>query len=71
MARAPIFVVHKKPKQRKYTLTKIENKLVDQVLAENKRKPLIPYEHEIEKIGVGSIFEDRYKKEYGKKLRKD
>lgn len=69
MSKLPIYVLHKKPRERKFTLTLVENKLVDDVLSTTKRKPLIPYDHEIEAIGVGSSFGDRFKKKYGKKIR--
>ena len=60
----PIYVVHKPKRAKKWRLTRIENKLVDDILAMNKRKPLIPYNHDIEIIGVGEIFEEKYKEKY-------
>lgn len=64
-----VYVVHKKAKERKFTLTKFENTFVDDILSETKRKPLIPYNEEIEAIGVGSLFEERFKRKYGKKIK--
>ena len=41
-----------------------KNVRVDDILDTNKRKPLIPYENEILEIGVGSSFEEKYRKKY-------
>jgi hypothetical protein len=62
----PIVVVYKTivRKKEKYHLVVLENIRIDDVLATNKRKPYIPNEAEIIEVGVGSSFEERYKKKY-------
>jgi|TARA_B110000495_G_C22649088_1_gene384933 hypothetical protein len=64
-AHIPIVVVHKGPrKNSKIELEIFNNTRVDDVIDGNKRKPLIPHHHEILDIGVGSSFEEKYKKKY-------
>ncbi len=60
-----VVVVHKGPKKNsKIYINIFKNVRVDDILDTNKRKPLIPYENEILEIGVGSSFEERYRKKY-------
>lgn len=59
-----VVVVYKKRANSKPIIEKFENILVDEILSESKRKPLIDYKYEIIEIGVGSVFEERYKKKY-------
>ena len=59
-----VVVVYKKRANSKPIIEKFENILVDEILSETKRKPLIDYKYEIIEIGVGSVFEERYKKKY-------
>lgn len=62
----PISVVYKTiyRKKEKYHLVVFEDILVDEIIDSNKRKPLIPNEAEIIEIGIGSSFEEKYKKKY-------
>ena len=60
-----VVVVHKKPrKNAKVFLEVFENTRIDDIIATNKRKPLIPKENEILELGVGISFVERYKKKY-------
>jgi len=62
----PISVVYKTVyrKKEKYHLTVFEDIYVDDILDSSKRKPLIPNDAEIIEIGVGSSFEEKYRKKY-------
>lgn len=60
-----VVVVHKGPrKNSKIYINIFKNVRVDDILDTKKRKPLIPYENEILEIGVGSSFEEKYRKKY-------
>ena len=60
-----VVVVHKKPRKNgKVFLEVFENTRIDDIIANNKRKPLIPNENEILELGVGISFVERYKKKY-------
>ena len=60
-----VVVVHKGPrKNSKIQIQIFNNTRVDDILDTNKRKPLIPYQHEILEIGVGCSFVEKYKKKY-------
>jgi len=61
----PVVVVHKKPrKNAKVIIEVFENIRVDDIISTTKRKPYVPYEHEILEIGVGIYFLEKYKKKY-------
>ena len=62
----PVVVVYKTiyRKKEKLNLKVFHDILVDDVIDMGKRKPLIPNDAEILEIGVGSSFEERYKKKY-------
>jgi len=60
----PIVVVYKKRKYGKVYLEVFQNTRVDDIIDGNKRKPLINNNYEILEIGVGTGFEERYKKKY-------
>ena len=62
----PIAVVYKTiyRKKEKIHLEVFNDVLVDDIIDANKRKPLIPNDAEILEIGVGSTFEEKYKKKY-------
>lgn len=61
----PVVVVHKKPRKNGKTFIEVfENIRVDDIISTNKRKPYVPYEHEILEIGVGISFLQKYKKKY-------
>lgn len=66
MNRIPeVVVVHKRPRKNgKIFLQVFENTRIDDIIATNKRKPLIPKENEILELGVGISFVERYKKKY-------
>ena len=66
MNRIPdVVVVHKRPRKNgKIFLEVFENTRVDDIIATNKRKPLVPNENEILEIGIGISFVERYKKKY-------
>ena len=60
-----VVVVHKGPrKNSKIYIDIFTNTRVDDILESNKRKPLIPHENEILEMGVGSSFEEKYRKKY-------
>ena len=60
-----VVVVHKKPRKNgKVFLEVFENTRIDDIIATNKRKPLIPKENEILELGVGISFVEKYKKKY-------
>jgi hypothetical protein len=60
----PVVVVYKKRKYGKVYLEVFKNTRVDDIIDGNKRKPPIPHNYEILEIGVGSDFEEKYKKKY-------
>jgi len=62
----PIAVVYKTiyRKKEKLHLEVFHGVCVDELIDNNKRKPLIPKDAEIIEIGVGSSFEEKYKKKY-------
>jgi len=60
----PVVVVYKKRKYGKVYLEVFYNTRVDDIIDGNKRKPLINNNYEILEIGVGTGFEERYKKKY-------
>lgn len=62
---SPAVVVHKKPRKNgKIFIEVFENVRVDDIISTTKRKPYVPYEHEILEIGVGISFLEKYKKKY-------
>jgi len=62
---SPVVVVHKKPRKNgKIFIEVFENVRVDDIISTTKRKPYVPYEHEILEIGVGISFLEKYKKKY-------
>ena len=64
-ANPTVVVVHKGPrKNSKIELSIFTDIRVDDIIDGNKRKPPIPNEHEILDIGVGKVFEKRYKEKY-------
>jgi hypothetical protein len=64
-ASPPVVVVHKgSDKNSKIELSIFTDIRVDDVIDSNKRKPPIPHEHEILEIGVGKVFEKRYREKY-------
>lgn len=61
----PIIVVHKGPrKNSKINLEIFTNIRVDDIIDGNKRKPPIPHHNEILEIGVGKVFEKKYREKY-------
>lgn len=60
----PIVVAYQKRKNGKVYLEVFNNVRVDDIIDGRKRKPVIPDNYEILDIGVGSDFEERYKKKY-------
>lgn len=65
MNKLPVTVVYKGTrKNAKLKIETFENITVDDVLSTAKRAPLIPYEYEILKIGVGHLFEQKFKEEF-------
>ena len=62
---SPVVVVHKKPRKNgKIFIEVFEHVRVDDIISTTKRKPYVPYEHEILEIGVGIYFLEKYKKKY-------
>lgn len=61
----PVIVVHKGPrKNSKIYIDIFTDRRVDDIIDGTKRKPLIPKSNEILEIGVGSSFEEKYRKKY-------
>lgn len=61
----PIVVVHKGPrKNSKVSIEIFTNMRVDDIIDGNKRKPPIPHQNEILEIGVGKVFEKKYREKY-------
>jgi len=64
-ANPPIVVVHKGPrKNSKIYIDIFTDKRVDDIIDGNKRKPPIPHQNEILEIGVGKVFEKKYREKY-------
>lgn len=64
-ANPPVIVVHRSTdKNSKIELSIFTDIRVDDIIDGNKRKPLIPHEHEILEIGVGKDFEKKYREKY-------
>ena len=64
-ASVPVVVVHKGPRKNAKIHLEIFNHVrPDDIIDDNKRKPLIPRENEILEIGWGNSFIERYKKKY-------
>lgn len=63
-----VVVAYKKSKRTnaKVFIQTFENTIVDEVIDGKKKKPLIPHEYEIVHIGIGSRFEEEFKKKYQK-----
>ena len=59
-----VVVVYQKRKNGKPYLQVFHNLRVDDIIDSNKRNPPIPHQYEILEIGVGTCFEERYKKKY-------
>lgn len=64
MSKPLLVVVYRKRAKGKCYLTTFLNTHVDELLNARKTKPLLPYTYEIESIGVGAAFVDKFKKEY-------
>jgi hypothetical protein len=63
----PNITVVYKTSTRKNAKTKLivfKDTLVDDIINERKRKPLLPKEVEILEIGVGKSFEKKYRRKY-------
>ena len=61
----PIIVVHKGPrKNSKINIEIFTSIRVDDIIDGNKRKPPIPHQNEILEIGVGKVFEKKYREKY-------
>jgi len=60
-----IVVVHKGPRKNSRIILEVfQNTRVDDIIDNNKRKPLIPKENEILELGIGISFVEKYKKKY-------
>jgi len=59
-----LVVVYRKRKNGKFYLSTFTDTHVDEILNARKTKPLLPYTYEIEAIGVGSVFINKYKEQY-------
>lgn len=65
MNKLPVTVVYKGTrKNAKPKIETFKNVTVDDILSTAKRAPLIPYEYEILKIGIGAAFEQKFKEEF-------
>jgi len=63
--RTTIVVVYKKTKKtKKFNLSVFNDTRLDDVLSVRKNKPLLPYKYDIEAIGVGTRFVEKYKNQY-------
>jgi len=68
MNTVPVIVAYKPPrKNAKVKIERFPGITVDEILSLTKRKPLIPYECDILRIGIGEVFEQKYKEEFGVK----
>lgn len=54
-------------KDKKVVIEKFECNKLDEILDINKRKPLIDYQYNILEVGVGEVFEERFKTKYNSK----
>lgn len=65
-SKLPIVVVYKKSKRKnaKKYLEVFEDTIVDELINERKKKPLLPEKYELVEIGLGESFVDRYKEKY-------
>jgi hypothetical protein len=66
MSKNVVVVVYKKRANSKPVIERFDDISLDDILSETKRKPIIDYKYEIIEIGVGPIFEERYKEKYKK-----
>ena len=57
-------VVCRKPNGRKHTLHVFEGIVVDEILNNKIKKPLIPHSMEIVELGIGKSFIERYTKQF-------
>jgi len=60
----PTVVVYKKSSKSKKHYLLITEEHVDEIINNQKRKPILPNNYEIVEIGVGESFIEKYKKEY-------
>jgi hypothetical protein len=60
-----VVVVHKGARKNSKLQIKIfKNTRVDDILDSTRKRPLIPNENQILEIGIGSGFEEKYRKKY-------
>jgi hypothetical protein len=66
LTKLPIVVVYKESKRKnaKKKIKVFENTIVDEIINERKRKPLLPEGSEIVELGIGKSFEKTYKEKY-------
>ena len=70
--RDPIAVVYRASEKAKtYKMLVLKNHLVDDILSNTKKKPILPYKNYIDIIGVGSGFVEIYKEKYNIKTHKE
>lgn len=70
--RDPIAVVYRASEKAKtYKMIVLKNHLVDDILSNTKKKPILPYKNHIDAIGVGINFADIYKEKYNIKTHKE
>jgi len=62
----PIFVVYKIMRRKKeiITIVRFDESKLDDVIDGKIKEPFIPEKAEVLEIGVGHIFEEKYKKKY-------
>lgn len=59
-----IYIVYKEKAKSKPKILYLSKIYVDEILKLNKKKPPIPYEYEILDIGIGDVFEEKFKEKY-------
>ena len=64
MEKIVVVVVYKPKRARKVRVEAFNDILVDEILNDHKRKPLIPKDAEILDIGLGESFKNIYKNKY-------
>ena len=57
-------VICKKPNGRKHTIHIFDGIVVDEILDNKIKKPLIPHVMEVVDLGIGKSFIEKYKKQY-------
>lgn len=72
MKKSPVVVVFRtSPRAKTHKMLVLKNHLVDEILASNKKKPILPYTYHVDTIGIGESFIENYKEKYKIKTHKE